>query len=148
MIPEQAPRRANTIAGSSRTSPSPPHLRSISFDDSFIPPPVPPKDSPTLQPSYRVPEFYPIVSTWSIDSEEEEELRRRRERGDCTAPAPICFLRRARNNSKVIKRKLSFLTPRRDRSRRESLDNDHDDEVDMDMSIESGVDESQSSEWM
>lgn len=71
------PSTPNSIAGFTGTTPPTHHLRSISFDHSYLPPPVPPKNEYTLPRSYLPAQnLYPIFSTssaWSSDSEDREE---------------------------------------------------------------------------
>lgn len=139
MIPERS-HSSNSIAGSGFPSTTPPHqsLRSISFDHSYLPSPsIPSKDSQYQRPSH-VGQLYPIVSTWSLDSDDALDYsganpRRRyfEEMDDITVASPCSLtplkeekgslFERVKDTTKHVGKKLVKVPNPRKRSRETSV---------------------------
>jgi len=131
MMPEHT-FQAHSIGGLTSTTPSYAHLRSISFDHSYLPPTPPEMEQAERErahtygygqtprtPRRPIQDLYPIVSAWSLDEDEREDGCESDEDLDTPnsmTPMMETIFERARQNGRVLKRKLSCLTPRRDGS--------------------------------
>jgi len=154
----------HSIGGFSSTTPSYTHLRSISFDQSYLPPCTSkdlPPTPPELESAYGygfprqssrrpVQEVYPIVSAWSLDEEDtsEEEVVGSPSSMGSTTPMMESILGKARANGKELKRKLSCLSlsPRKGGERERRVEEEEESEM-QEVEVESGLYDPQPSSW-
>jgi hypothetical protein len=120
MMPD-SPFQSHSIGGFASTSQHHAHLRSISFDQAYLPPTPPPKNGQSFEHAdgYSIPaarsegvqDLYPIVAwTFEPDSSQSRDFPEEEDSASSIAtPTKETILDRARANSKCLKRKLSSL---------------------------------------